>query len=140
MKYIKEEPSLFFCTIYFLYHRFFATFTRWREHHWTKDSCHIINQASTTFEVYLSRNKVALCNKDAWMSSNLLFTWASKTEDSIEIPKSFPSFPGMSLRDTTTLPLATSRGPTSIRTGTSCWVTISSWELKRKYECKNALK
>lgn len=74
--------------------------------------------------IHLSRNEVARSKRDDWISSNLSFTYASKIEGSIEIPNTFPGFPGISLLDMTTLPLETSRGPISILRGTPYKIRI----------------
>jgi len=66
---------------------------------------------------YLSLNDNAFSRRDVWISSNFSFTYATNVDGSIDIPKTFPAFPGTSLLETTTLLLDTSRGPISILRG-----------------------
>lgn len=70
--------------------------------------------------MYLSLNDIAFSRSDDWISSNFSFTYATNVDGSIDIPNTFPAFPGMSLLETTTQLLDTSRGPISILIGTPC--------------------
>ena len=89
----------------------------------------------TINKVYLSLNDIAFSRSDDWISSNFSFTYASNVDGSIDIPNTFPAFPGMSLLETTTELLETSRGPISILIGTPCKTKLLKRMITIRADC-----